>query len=169
LSQGKTAIYPTDSLYAVGTQIASYDQLIKVLNKMGRNKEFSELTILVDSFEMANELAEISTPIYREMKQMKAAATWILPANTHYFKKRKLPFREQVGLRICDHPVVRGIIAKLGSPLLSASLEERDPDFWRYGDPDEIISDFGQYVDIVVDAGYVTGVPSLLINRCKDD
>ena len=167
--KGAVVIYPTDSLYAVGCQLSKYDKFIKVLAKMGRVKVFSELSVLVDSFEMANEVAHISTPIYRAMKQSKAPTTWILPANKHYFKQKKLPFREQVGIRICGHPIVKGLIHKMGGPLLSASLEERDPEFWQYGDPDEIIAQFGPHVDIVLDAGHVMGEPSLLVNGCLDE
>jgi tRNA threonylcarbamoyl adenosine modification protein (Sua5/YciO/YrdC/YwlC family) len=165
LSGGHVAIYPTDSLYAAGCEISYYEKLIKTLKNMGKEKTFSELSVLVDSFEMANEMAHISTPVYREMKQIKEPTTWILPSNRQYFKKKKLPFREHVGIRICEHPVIKGLIKHMRMPLLSASLEERDPEFWQYGDPDEIIAQFGAHADIVIDAGHVMGEPSVIINR----
>ncbi len=165
LQQGKVAIYPTDSLYAMGAILPNYEALITSLSKVDRHKDFSQLSLLVDSFEMAREYALISTPIYREMRAQKQPTTWLLPACSQKFKKMKLPKRQSVGIRLCQHPVVLEIIRSCQLPLVSASLEERDPEYWHYADPEEIQHRFNHCVDLILLAGFASGEPSEVIDR----
>ena len=165
--EGHVVIYPTDSLYAMGTMLTHQSTLIEKLAQIEREKDFGHLALLVDSFEMAQEFASISTPVFREIRAQKGSCTWILPANRLVFKRLKLPKREQVGIRICKNPFVKALIRELGLPIVSASLEGRDPDYWQYGDPDEISVRFGQIADIVVQSGFVMGEPSVVIDRTE--
>ena len=163
--EGHVVIYPTDSLYAMGALLTHQATLVEKLALIERDKDFGHLALLVDSFEMAQAFAEISTPVFREIRAQKGPATWVLPANRLAFKRLKLPKREQVGIRICANPFLNAVIKQLGLPIVSASLEGRDPDYWQYGDPDEISSRFGQIADIVVQSGFVMGEPSVVIDR----
>lgn len=164
LKNGHVAIYPTDSLYGMGSALSHHEALIKILRQMGREKSFSDLSLLVCDIEQANEFVQISTPDFRRIKSEKEVTTWILPAKELTFKRMKLPKRQTVGIRICKHPVVEALIRELKSPLISASLEERDPEYWHYGDPDEVVSRFSEYADLLLLAGYVVGSPSQVID-----
>jgi len=63
------------------------------------------------------------------------------------------PKKQTIGIRIPDHPVAQGLLALMGEPLLSTTLQmpgETEP----LNDPDEMVSQLQKRVDVILDSGY---------------
>jgi len=92
--------------------------------------------------------------------------TFILPAS------REVPRMIQskkstIGLRIPDNNIARTIVHELGSPILSASLPGEMVE--EYTDPELIYENFKKRVDIVVDGGTGSMIPSTIIDCTTDE
>ncbi len=77
----------------------------------------------------------------------------------HAFRNRKT-----VGIRIPDHCIPREIVAKLGHPIASTSIYDKD-DLVEYNvDPELIAEKYDRLVDIVIDGGYGSNKVSIIID-----
>nr|QJR98306.1 threonylcarbamoyl-AMP synthase [uncultured Muribaculaceae bacterium] len=128
LEDGQTMILPTDSLYAIACDALNPKAIEKICRLKGINPEKTNLSIICSDISMAAEYARFDNYAFRMLRDntpgpftflFKSAST--LPKA---FKGRKI-----VGVRIPDNQTCRDIVARLGHPILSTSIEYSDPDY----------------------------------------
>ena len=70
--------------------------------------------------------------------------------------------KDTIGLRVPDNNIAREIVKELGHPILSASLPGEAVE--DYTDPEIMHENFMNEVDIVIDGGIGSTVPSTVID-----
>lgn len=168
LSDGKVIVYPTDTIYGLGADIAQRSAIDRIyaLRKLDAKKP---LSLVVGSLSEASRYAVIDNDCYRVMKRaLPGPFTFILRA-TREAPRMGESKRRTVGIRMPSHPVALALVRALGRPLLSASaiIDERSEDI---SDPLALADHYGTGgdVSVVIDAGTLLGTPSSVIDWTED-
>jgi tRNA A37 threonylcarbamoyladenosine synthetase subunit TsaC/SUA5/YrdC len=89
--------------------------------------------------------------------------TFILNANNSVpklFKNNK----RTIGIRIPDNQICRSIVTELGNPIISSSVHDEDELVEYTTDPELIHERYKDQVDLVIDGGYGSLLPSTVID-----
>lgn len=168
LLDGGVIIYPTDTIYGLGCDIFQHKAIEKIcwIKKIEPHK--AQLSfVCYDLSDLSKYTKGISTPLYRMLKEhLPGAYTFILPASKEVPKILKSK-KSTIGLRVPDNNIAREIVLHLQHPVLSASLPGEMVE--EYTDPELIYENFKNLVDIVVDGGAGSMVPSTIIDCTKED
>ena len=168
IRSGALAVLPTDACYALACRLddkAAVDRLRAL-----RAIDDRHLLTL-----MCRDLAEISTYAvvdnrqYRFLKALTPGAyTFVLPATREVPRRLAHPSRKTVGMRVPDSPVIAGLLAELGEPVLASTLT-LPGDEAPLADPDEIEARIGKRIDLLVDAGVLGTTPTSIIDLTADE
>src|SRR5690606_4038652 len=160
--RGNLLAVPTDSTYAL---VAALDdkQAVDALRRLRGIDERQHLTLLVRDLAELGQLARVDNTQYRLLKTATPGPfTFIMEATREVPRRLSHPSRKTIGLRVPDHPVVRGLLAGTG-PLLSSTLipaGETD----ALNDPEEIRARFERQIAGVIEGGACPGQPTTVIN-----
>lgn len=161
LQEGETAILPTDTLYGICCDALSQRAIEKVARLKGLNPDKSNLSIICSDISMASEYARFDQYAFKMLKELtpgpvtflfKAAST--LPKA---FKGRKV-----VGVRIPANETCRRVVAELGHPILTTSIQYEDEDYAR--NPELIAEAYHEKVDLMVEGAEGTTTPSTIVD-----
>jgi tRNA threonylcarbamoyl adenosine modification protein (Sua5/YciO/YrdC/YwlC family) len=158
-------IYPTDTVYGLGCDIHSKKAIEKLCRIKGIRPDNAKLSCVCEDLKIIGEYAlHVTTPMYKMLKRaLPGPYTFILQASKKipkHFQSRQ----KTVGIRIPDHHVPIEIVRMLGNPIVTTSLHAED-DFVGYDTDPEIIFDrYEKLVDMVIDSGTGTNVPSTIID-----
>jgi tRNA threonylcarbamoyl adenosine modification protein (Sua5/YciO/YrdC/YwlC family) len=168
LQDGGIIIYPTDTIYGLGCNIFQHKAIERIARIKQINPEKAQLSfVCYDLSDLSKYTRSISTPLYRLLKNyLPGPFTFILPASREVPKLLQSK-KSTIGLRIPDNNIARTIVHELGSPILSASLPGEMVE--EYTDPELIYENFKNRVDIVVDGGMGSMVPSTVIDCTTDE
>ena len=168
LNDGGVIIYPTDTIYGLGCDIfhiKAVERIARIKNMDYRKSQLS--FICYDLSDLSKYTKSISTPLYRILKTyLPGPYTFVLPCSKEV--PRLLQSKKStIGLRVPSNPISRVILHELGHPILSASMPgEMIED---YTDPEVMYDKFGSVVDIVIDGGIGSMIPSTVIDCTKDE
>jgi tRNA threonylcarbamoyl adenosine modification protein (Sua5/YciO/YrdC/YwlC family) len=119
---------------------------------------------------MCRDLSEIGTYArvdnsqYRLLKATTPGPYTFILEGTKELPRRLLhPKRKTIGLRIPEHPVVAGLLAELGEPILTSTLILPDEEAPMV-DADEIRDRLGKLVDLVIEGGPCPGEATTVID-----
>jgi tRNA threonylcarbamoyl adenosine modification protein (Sua5/YciO/YrdC/YwlC family) len=155
--------YPTDSGYALGTQLGNRDGL----DRMRRIRQLDErhhFTLVCRDFAQLGHLAHLDNAVFRSVKAATPGPyTFILPATGEVPRRLLHPKKRTVGVRIPENSVVRALLEALGEPLLSTTLilpGESEPmtEGWLVNE------ELGHQVDAVLDAGECGSEPTTVVD-----
>ncbi|MEG1498959.1 MAG: L-threonylcarbamoyladenylate synthase [Bacteroidales bacterium] len=155
IRNGGIIIYPTDTIYGIGTGLSNIKSLDRIAQLKSKRKEDLNYTLLCHNLsQLSNFSNPISNSLFRFMKaHTPGPYTFILEANNEVprlFQSKK----KQIGIRVPAHPMLRQIIEALGEPLLNTSIDSEDDNSPEYiTDPEYIHDKFGKKVDLVIDGG----------------
>lgn len=162
LLDARVIVYPTDSIYGLGADIASRTAIdhIYQLRKLDWKKP---LSLVCASLSEASRYAVIDNDCFRMMKRvLPGPYTFILRA-TREAPRTGEHRRRTVGIRLPSHPVARALVEALGRPLLSASAILDEPR--AVSDPIDLADYYtSEGVALVLDAGQLVGTPSSIID-----
>ena len=153
IRHGGVLAYPTDASYALGCGLGDREAQQRIRTIRGMDEDHP-LTLV------CRDLAEIS--IYakvdnRQFRLLKAntpgSYTFILEATREVPKRLQHPKRKTIGLRVPAHPILQALLAELGEPLLSTTLQ-LPGDAQPLSDPYEIRELLEHQLDLVLDGGY---------------
>jgi tRNA threonylcarbamoyl adenosine modification protein (Sua5/YciO/YrdC/YwlC family) len=152
LVAGDLIAYPTDSGYALGSQMGNRDALdrIRTIRELDSKHHF---TLMCRDFAQLGQFVHVDNAIFRAIKSATPGPyTFILPATSEVPKRLLHPKKKTVGVRIPDHRVVQALLEALGEPLVSSTLilpgsETSMTSAW------EISEELDGRVDAVVDSG----------------
>ena len=168
LQDGGVIIYPTDTIYGLGCNIFQHKAIERIARIKQVEPEKAQLSfICYDLSDLSKYTRSISTPLYRLLKNyLPGPYTFILPASREVPKMLQSK-KSTIGLRIPDNNIARTIVHELGSPILSASLPGEMVE--EYTDPELIYENFKNRVDIVVDGGTGSMIPSTVVDCTTDE
>jgi tRNA threonylcarbamoyl adenosine modification protein (Sua5/YciO/YrdC/YwlC family) len=168
LEKGGVIIYPTDTIYGIGCDIFQHKAIERICQIKQVDPAKAQLSFICsDLSDLSKYARQISTPTYRLLKQyLPGPYTFILPASKEVPKILKSK-KDTIGLRVPDHPITQAIVAMLGRPILSASLPGEQVE--EYTDPDYIVEQFENRVDMIVDGGIGGIIPSTIVDLTGDE
>jgi len=161
LENGGVIIYPTDTIYGMAVDLRSksaIERLFKI-KQMDRHKL---LSFICSDLQTVSKWAFISNTAFRVMRRvLPGPYTFILPASKEV-PRAILEKRQTVGIRIPDSAVALQLVTELGSPLLSTSVPSGSDDI--HTDLGEITAEFGEKVDLILNAGDLIDIPSTVVD-----
>ena len=168
LKNNGVIIYPTDTVYAFGCDAYNKKAMqklceIKKMNIKKHNLSF----VCYDLRHISDFTKHLSTTTYKLMKKtLPGAYTFILNANSSIpklFKNKK----KEIGIRVPDNNIARGIVKELGNPIATSSVKNDNLIIKHATDPEMIHEYYGKKVDLVISGGYAGSTPSTII-KCTN-
>lgn len=164
LDGGGLVIYPTDTVYGLGCDLFNKKGIDRIY-EIKRNKKNKPLSFVCADLKEISRYARLSDFAYKTMKRcLPGPYTFILEA-TRLVPKAILPKRLTTGIRVPDNSICLSLVAELGRPIISTSVElETD----LPGDPREMEKRLGHCVDLVIDGGLIPPRESTVISLIDD-
>jgi L-threonylcarbamoyladenylate synthase len=163
LRSGGLVVFPTDTLYGLGAAVSD-DEAMGRLFKAKKRAAGMALPILLSE---ESEMERVGAPLPDLALQL-ASRFWpgpltlVLRRNIG-FRSLALAGRDDVAVRVPDHPIPRALIRALGEPITgtSANLSGRAPP----ATAEDAAEQLGESVDIIIDGGRTPiGVESTVID-----
>jgi tRNA threonylcarbamoyl adenosine modification protein (Sua5/YciO/YrdC/YwlC family) len=151
LKDGGVIIYPTDTIYGLGCDIAQHKAVERICKIKNIDPQKAQLSFICrDLSHLSDYTKSIDTPLYRMLKNyLPGPFTFILPAS------------KQVPKILQSKKSTIGLDA-LGNPILSASLPGDMVE--EYTDPEVIDEKFGHLADFIIDGGIGGMIPSTIVD-----
>ncbi|MGD1850418.1 MAG: L-threonylcarbamoyladenylate synthase [Cyanophyceae cyanobacterium] len=159
LRRGKIALYPTDTVPAIGCDMTS-PQAVKRVRQIKRLSNDKPLTFLCSSLSNISDYAVVSDEAYRVMRQLiPGPYTFVLPATKLVPRVVMNPKRKNVGIRVPDNAICQSLLQTLRNPIVSTSAhipEETPAPKWDEMEKVDLSSarlwdQFDGIVDLVID------------------
>ena len=157
------AIYPTDSVYAIGCHIGDKQAMdrIRAIRSVDKNHNFT--LVCRDLSELAN-YAKVDNSAFRILKASTPGAfTFILPASAEVPKRLMHPKRKTIGIRVPDSVIVQALLEELGEPMMSVTLITQDDNF-PPTDPYDIRQLMEPHVEAIIDGGHCGIEPTTVVD-----
>ncbi|KMQ50153.1 Translation factor SUA5 [Chitinispirillum alkaliphilum] len=160
------AVYPTDTVYGLGTCISNPKAVDKIVTLIQKDKS-RLFSFICSDFSQISNYVRLSNNHYRLMKRyLPGPYTFILNA-TNIVPKKITPKRRTVGVRIPDCNVTTELVKLLGEPLANTSLNLQGE---LRGDPYEVRNVIANNVDVMLDAGPLENpVASTVVDLTDDE
>ena len=164
LENGEVIIYPTDTVYGVGVNALNSNAVLKIF-KIKKRPLNKALPIAVSGLEMVKRLA-IST----EKAERLMEAFWPGALTVILRKKPEIPEVVTggsigVGVRKPNHLIPLSIIKTLNLPIIATSANIHGN--INPVDANEALDQLGGEVDLIIDGGRVSGMPSTVIDMLR--
>lgn len=168
LKNGGIIIYPTDTIYGLGCDIADQKAIERICKIKNVDPKKVQLSVICrDLSHLSDYTKSIDTPLYRMLKNyLPGPYTFILPASKQVPKILKSK-KDTIGLRIPDNVICQQILETLGNPILSTTLPGEMVE--EYTDPEIIFEKFKNQVDIVISGGMGGMIPSTIVDCTSDE
>lgn len=170
LRNGGVIIYPTDTVYGMGCDITNQKAVEKICKIKGINpKKHNFSFVCADLSNISHFTRVITKPVFKMMKKgLPGPFTFILEASSQV-PKILHSNKKTVGIRVPNHRVPQAIVEELGQPILSTSIRDEDEIIEYSTDPELIFEKYQNLVDVVIDGGYGSNVPSTILDCTGDD
>lgn len=161
LGDGGIIVYPTDTVYALGCDAMNNHAIERICAMKEMKSAKTNLSIICADISEVSQYAKFDNTQFRLMKSnLPGPFTFIFPAMSKLPKAFK--GRRTVGIRIPDNEIALSIVRALGHPILTTSVPGQDEDYRC--EPGLIAEAFDNMVDIVIDAGRGSIIPSTVID-----
>ncbi|BBB67178.1 threonylcarbamoyl-AMP synthase [Undibacterium sp. YM2] len=164
---GGIVALPTDSCYALVCHLDDKDAVMR-LRKIRGVDEKHHLTLLCRDL---SEIAQYAKVDNRQYRMLKAATpgpyTFILEATKEVPRRLSHPSRKTIGLRVPENTITHALLEELKQPLLGTTLilpDEEEP----LTDPEQVRDRLEKLVDLVIDGGACSLVPTTVIDMTGD-
>ena len=163
IQDGGVVVYPTDSAYAIGCQLANKEALERIRHLRQLDEKHNFTLICRDLSELST-YAIVDNAAFRLLKaNTPGPYTFILQATREVPKRLMHPKRKTIGLRVPDSKILQAILAELNEPLMSVSLAIPDQEF-PFVDAEDIYETLMNHVDLVIDGGPCGVTPTTIID-----
>ncbi|MBG0783341.1 MAG: threonylcarbamoyl-AMP synthase [Bacteroidales bacterium] len=165
LNDGGLVIFPTDTVYGLGSSIYQPKALDRVAQLKGIKKEKANFSFIFHNLSMLSEFTKpIENEVFKLMRRnLPGPFTFILNANNSVpkiFQNKK----KTIGIRIPDETIISTIVDELGHPVATTSILDDDKILEYTTDPEIIHEKFKDHVDIVIDGGFGGNQPSTIVD-----
>jgi tRNA threonylcarbamoyl adenosine modification protein (Sua5/YciO/YrdC/YwlC family) len=163
-------IYPTDTIYAVGCSVLSKTGLERLVKFKKKQNTKLLPTVICKDISQVSEYASLNdNRMFKVVKRNTPGPfTFVLPIG-HGVPKLLKKSRKTIGVRIPDHPLPKMIIEALGHPILSTSVRSQDDILEYFIDPEDIIENFRNDVDIIIGHGAGMIHPSTVVDLSEGE
>ena len=159
LRDGELIIYPTDTVYAIGCDALNVRAVEKICALKGVNPQKSNLSIICYDLSNISEYAQVSNAAFKLLKKnLPGPFTFILPTSSRLPKIYKN--KKEVGIRVPDNSIARGLVDGLGNPILTMSVHDEDEIIEYSTDPELIHEKYEGRVALVIDGGSLLEKPA---------
>lgn len=173
LQAGGIIIYPTDTVYGLGCDIANHQAVERICKLRRLDPDKAMLSFICTDISQVSEYAsQLDNSVFKLLKKnLPGPFTFILRSSNavpKLFKNKK----RTIGVRIPDNKIALALVAALGRPILSASLklDEAEEDFEAYiTDPLDLREHYEHQVDLIIDGGQGGITPSTLVDCSKEE
>ncbi len=163
LRQGGVIVYPTDSCYALGCHIGDKDAAMRLLRVRGLD-EGHDLTLVCRDLSELGRYAQVDNSQFRLLKAHTPGPYTFILKGTREVPRRLLHKRhDTIGLRVPDHAIVQALLAELGEPILSSTLQLPGEDV-PLNEAWEIRERLEHEVDLVIDGNGCGLTPTTVVD-----
>ena len=121
LRQGAVALYPTDTVYAIGCDL-NHKGAVERVRQLKQVANDKPLTFLCDSLSNIADYARVSDGAYRIIRRLiPGPFTFVLPATKQVPRLVMNPKRRTTGIRVPDSSICLALVQTLGNPVISTS------------------------------------------------
>lgn len=167
IHDGAVMAYPTDSAYALGCHIGDKAAMERIV-RLRELDERHNFTLLCRDLSDIATYAKVDNATYRLLKSCTPGAyTFILPATSEVPRRLLHPKRKTIGIRIPDNAICQALLAELGEPLLTSTLQLPGDDF-PLCDPEEIRDRIGSRLELIIDGGHGPHLPTTVVDLSGD-
>jgi len=161
--RGGLIAYPTDSCYALGCHLGDAPAQQRLRRTRGMD-ERHHLTLMCRDLSEIATYAIVDNVQYRILRAATPGAyTFILRATREVPRRLMHPRRRTIGVRVPAHAAALALLAELGEPMLSATLQLPEADT-PLADAQEIRRALAHQLDLVIDSGPCGVEPSTVID-----
>ncbi len=156
LQEGAVALYPTDTVYAIGCDLRHKGavQRVRQLKQLANHKP---LTFLCSSLSNIADYAVVSNSAYRIIRRLiPGPFTFLLPASKQVPRLVMAPKRRTTGIRVPDNSICLALLEALGNPIISTSalslmLEPDSRNGHQTVNQTDLFDALEKRVDIIID------------------
>jgi tRNA threonylcarbamoyl adenosine modification protein (Sua5/YciO/YrdC/YwlC family) len=167
IDKGGIVALPTDSCYALVCHLDDKDAVARLRRIRGVDEKH-HLTLLCRDLSEISVYAKVDN---RQFRMLKAATpgpyTVILEATKEVPRRLSHPSRKTIGLRVPENRITHALLEELKQPLLGTTLilpGEDEP----LTDPEVIREQLEKLVDLVIDGGACSLVPTTVIDMTSE-
>ncbi len=168
IQSGGIIALPTDSCYALVCRLDDKDAVDRLRRIRGIDDKH-HLTLLCRDLSEVSSYAKVDNRQYRLLKAATPGSfTFILPATKEVPRRLSHPSRKTIGLRVPDNRIAHALLEELAQPLLGTTLilpGDENP----LNDPGEINERLHKLVDLVIDGGACSLVPTTVIDMSSEE
>jgi len=163
IQEGFVVVYPTDSGYAIGCQLANKTALDRI-RQLRQLDEEHNFTLVCRDLSQISTYAAMDNSAFRLLKaHTPGAYTFILKASAEVPKRLLDPKRKTIGVRIPDSAIAQALVAELNEPLMSLSLILPNQDYPSV-DAKDIHQRLCSKVDLIIDGGPCSMTPTTVVD-----
>jgi len=164
---GGVVVYPTDATYALGCLIGDKDALDRI-RRIRSLDESHQLTLVCRDLSEIASYAKVGNAHYRLLKTVTPGPyTFLLPATKQVPRRVQHPKRKTIGIRIPNNLILQALLAELGEPLMSTTLQLPGDD-QPLNDPYEVRQRLEKLVDLIVDGAFGDLEPTTVVDLSED-
>lgn len=160
-------IYPTDGVYAFGCLLRSAKAIEKLRKLSGKEEKL--LSIVCSDISMVDKFARIDNSQFKILKRNTPGAFTFVLEPSSKVPDKALSGRKTVGVRIPDNNIPLAIVEQLGFPMATASVKDDDEVVEYTTDPELIAERYEDSVEMVIDGGYGSLVPTTLVDLTGEE
>ncbi|MCG5054859.1 MAG: threonylcarbamoyl-AMP synthase [Myxococcales bacterium] len=167
LEGGGVIALPTDTLYGIGCALDCAEAVDRIHAMRGIDAVRRPLTFLLPDLGEVARWAKITGNSYRVLTRIFPGPYCVeLGASPRVPNPYLNPERNTIGVRIPDYPLCEKILWRLGRPILTATAKARDGQVLTTAA--DINAEFGNELDLILDAGPLSGPPSTVVSLVDD-
>ncbi len=159
---GGVGVVPTDSAYALCAVTGDKSAMERIARIRQISKKHN-FTLMCRDLSEISTYAKVDNSEYRLLKHNTPGAyTFILQATREVPRRLMNEKRRTIGIRVPRGAIIESLLNEVNEPLLSCSLimPGEDEPLW---DPVDINNRIGSQVDVIIDGGVLSSVPTTVI------
>lgn len=153
IKKGKIVIFPTETVYGIGTNALDEQACNEIFEIKGREKE-KPLIVLISDKNMLNTIAKEINEIEKKLIEK----FWPGPLTIVLQKKENIPYivtagKEEVSVRMTSGKIAQKLVQEADIPIVapSANLSGKPTGV----NPKDIVKDFEDTADYMIDCGII--------------
>jgi tRNA threonylcarbamoyl adenosine modification protein (Sua5/YciO/YrdC/YwlC family) len=167
LMGGGVALYPTDTVYALGCALDA-KKAVDRLHRLKQMDKHQPLAMLCADLREIAKYAIVTDFGYRTMRRLVPGPfTFVLEA-TREVPRILLEKRKTIGIRVPESPICQALVGAIGKPLLTTSAVPPAGER-AVLDVDEGKEAWPHGLDLLIDGGATPGEPSTVISLMHDE
>ena len=155
LSNKKIIVYPTDTIYGIGTDLDNDDGINRI-NKL--KKRSQPMSIIVDNFESIRNKLIIDEKFMSEIQNIVPSGDTCIVSYVENAFNNRITQNGKIGFRVPNHKFLKKLLSIYEKPITTTSINETGNQ--PLNNPDEIEKKFGDKIDLLIDGGIINNPPS---------